>query len=127
MSVMSVTTGIRVVVLIFVAIGCLELFSLIAIVLTRPPEYAAMPIAWQFGRYSRMAILAALPLFGGIGFLRMRNAGRVALIAYGLMARLRSMLGRLHMGMRALKIPVGTHGFSAWCLSTQPQFRSCSF
>lgn len=83
---MNINTGIRVVALIFVAIGCLELLSLIEIALMRPPAYAAMPIGWQIGRYLRMAALAALPLFGGIVFLRRRHAGRVTLIVYCLTA-----------------------------------------
>jgi hypothetical protein len=105
------TTVPRVVAILFMTIGCLELFDLIMAVLKRPPEYAAMGVAWQIGRYARLATLPALSLLGGIGFLRRRNAGRVALIIYCLTAPMLYAWAFAY-GYEGLETP----GPSAWTL-----------
>ena len=76
----------RAVAALFILIGFLELLSLIELALVRPAAFSAMPFGWQVGRYLRLAALSTFPLIGGIAFLLMRNAGRVTLLVYCLLA-----------------------------------------
>lgn len=78
-------TILRVIAALFIISGSLDLIYLIINLINIPPEYVAMPIAWQFGRYFRYATLCALSLLGGIAFFRLRNSGRIALIIFCLL------------------------------------------